>query len=172
MKGGAGKAKGSAFERAVCKQLSLYLSRGERDDLMWRSALSGGRATVRLRDDIVTGNQAGDISAIAPGAFEFCDRYFVECKHYRALQIDRGFLCGTGSLIKFWRKAEFEASRYDKKPLLIARQNFLPTLLITGIQDQPFQNGLLITLHTWPAKVYSFDDATRIRRFGRLSRAG
>ena len=53
MRKGGGKEKGSSFERLVCKRMSMWLSKGERDDLFWRSAMSGGRATVQLRDDIV-----------------------------------------------------------------------------------------------------------------------
>jgi hypothetical protein len=56
-------AKGSSFEREVAKQLSLWWSGGERDDLIWRTAMSGGRATVRHRQGKRTAGQAGDLTA-------------------------------------------------------------------------------------------------------------
>jgi len=42
-----GSHKGSAFERDICKQLSLWWSKGENDDIFWRTPGSGARATVR-----------------------------------------------------------------------------------------------------------------------------
>ena len=169
MKSGAGKAKGSSFERAVCKRLSLWLSNGERDNLLWRSAMSGGRATIQWGKLGLGGEatlvgvnmtQSGDVSAIGQGAYEFVERTFVEIKHYRALQIDRGFLCGTGSLVKFWKTATREAAKYGKRPLLVAKQNLYPTLAITDADDDVFGGLPLIYLSHWRANVRLFDDAT------------
>lgn len=56
-------AKGASFEREVAKRLSLWWSGGERDDLVWRTAMSGGRATVRHRQGKKTAGQAGDLTA-------------------------------------------------------------------------------------------------------------
>jgi hypothetical protein len=60
------KQKGSDFERQICKDLSLWWSGGERDDIFWRTSLSGGRATVRRKSGKKTDLQCGDISAIDP----------------------------------------------------------------------------------------------------------
>lgn len=59
-------AKGSQFERDVCRDLSLWWTEGERDDVFWRSSNSGGRATVRGRKGKRTHGQAGDIAATDP----------------------------------------------------------------------------------------------------------
>lgn len=162
LKSGGGKSKGSAFERQVCRRLSLWLSQGTRDDLLWRSAMSGGRATIQMNSGKVNLTQSGDISAIALEAYEFCQKTFVEVKHYKDLSIDRGFICNTGNLAKFWRTARWEAIRYRKQPLLIARQNLYPTLAITdrdaGIFSQP-----IIELTHWWASVFLFDEVTRVR---------
>lgn len=165
MKAGSGKSKGSAFEREVCRRLSLWLSQGERDDLLWRSAMSGGRATVQFRRGKVNVTQSGDVSAVGQGAFEFCERTFVEAKFYRDLQIGRGIVCGTGSLIKFWDKAVEEASKYSKVPMLVARQNLYPTLAVTKILDGTLMfSGCspMIILPNWGAHVYLFDEVTRV----------
>lgn len=58
------KSKGSDFERAVSKQLSLWWTNGERDDVFWRSSQSGGRATVRGRKGTKTANSYGDIGLL------------------------------------------------------------------------------------------------------------
>lgn len=55
--------KGSAFEREICKQLSLWWTEGERDDVFWRTSQSGGRATVRKRKGKRTSGHYGDIMA-------------------------------------------------------------------------------------------------------------
>ena len=58
-----GSAKGSAFERSVCKTLSLWFSKGKRDDLFWRTSGSGARATVRGKKGKSTISGHGDIEA-------------------------------------------------------------------------------------------------------------
>ncbi len=57
--------KGGSFEREVCKLLSLWLSEGEDDDLLWRSSNSGGRATIRGRKGKQT-THVGDITETKP----------------------------------------------------------------------------------------------------------
>lgn len=60
------KTKGSSFERKVCKMLSLWWTSSKRDDIFWRTAGSGGRATVRKKKGKNTYNQHGDICAVDP----------------------------------------------------------------------------------------------------------
>lgn len=56
--------KGSVFEREICKALGRWWSGGERDDIFWRTAGSGGRATCRFRKGKSTAGQYGDVSAV------------------------------------------------------------------------------------------------------------
>ena len=53
--------KGSAFEREICKTLSLWFSHGKRDDLFHRTAGSGAMSTARAKKGKETANSAGDI---------------------------------------------------------------------------------------------------------------
>lgn len=124
-----GKAKGSAFEREVCKELSLWVSRGERKDLYWRSAMSGGRATIGKRKGEDLAHQAGDISAVHPDGHVLTDKYYIECKFYRDLDI-KAFLVGKGKLSAFWKEAVTQSHIHKRLPLLIAKQNMLPTLVL------------------------------------------
>ncbi len=57
-------AKGSSFEREMAKKLSLWWSDNARDDLLWRSSMSGGRATVRAKSGKTTANSCGDLTAL------------------------------------------------------------------------------------------------------------
>lgn len=61
--------KGSTFERGMCKRLSMWFSHNERDDIFWRTAGSGARATIRMKNSgKMTSDSAGDICAIHPSA--------------------------------------------------------------------------------------------------------
>ena len=140
MRTGGGKAKGSAFERSVCIDLSKWVSGGNaRIDLFWRSALSGGRATVKRG----TVRQAGDITAVAPEGHVLTDNFYLECKHLKNISLD-GLIKGKGALINIWATTVMEALKYNRVPILIFRQNHWPTIFCTndsgvisfGVQDR------------------------------------
>lgn len=131
MRLGGGSQKGSAFERTVCRQLSHWLSGGKRDDLFWRSAMSGGRATLGLKKGMTRATQAGDVTAIdgrGLGA-QFLRTFVVECKHVRSLELDKAVAKQTGAFVKYWAKHLGEAKAHGRSPFLVARQNRFPTLL-------------------------------------------
>lgn len=132
MRRGGGKQKGAAFEREVCVMLSKWLSNGVQEDLFWRSAMSGGRATVAHKN---TGkrhvNQVGDISAIGNLGFSLTNRFFIEVKTYKNLDFTSA-LNGKGKLIEFWKIAKHEARKFKLIPLLIVKQNRLPIILGTN----------------------------------------
>ena len=122
-----GKQKGGSFEREICKALSLWVSKGQNVDLYWRSAMSGGRATVakgKVR-------QAGDITAVAPEGHALVDTFFIECKSYKNLSLDC-LIKGKGNLIDFWQIAVKESAKYNRIPLLIFKQNRRPTIVCTS----------------------------------------
>jgi len=80
MKKGAGKAKGGAFERLICRKLSLWWTNGKRDDVFARTASSGGRATQRSKKGKSTFGQYGDIQAADPIGQPLIDLCAIECK--------------------------------------------------------------------------------------------
>jgi len=59
-------AKGSQFERDMCREFSLWLSHGQRDDLLWRTSQSGGRATTRRQKGaaLATKGCYGDVCVV------------------------------------------------------------------------------------------------------------
>lgn len=122
------KQKGGEFERETCKHLSLWVTGGERRDSFWRSAMSGGRATVAKG----AVRQAGDICAVAEEGHSLTDRFYLECKFYKDLNIDRFFLEAKGAMAGFWRTTCQEAEKYGKVPALIAKQNLYPTLFLVA----------------------------------------
>lgn len=128
-KAGGGKAKGALFERLVCKDLSLWVSKGKRDDLFWRSAMSGGRATLKARKGGVS-NQAGDITAVHSDGHVLTDYWFIECKFVKDYRIDLFVLQLGGRLKQFWEVAVREAKRHDRTPMIIAKQNRGMTIVV------------------------------------------
>jgi hypothetical protein len=135
---GGGKAKGSAFERKICVMLSLKVSNGKDDSIFWRSAMSGGRATVRekkyKKNDTSLGHVSGDICAVHRKGFKFVEKNFVECKHYRNLQIEGFLFRKSGTLYGFWKVARKKAKLYGKRPWLIFKQNNLPVMVMVTVK--------------------------------------
>jgi len=73
-------AKGGNYERQVCKELSLWWTNGERDDIFWRTAGSGGRSTARRKKKKSTANAAGDIRYDDALGKPFIDYFLCEIK--------------------------------------------------------------------------------------------
>lgn len=72
--------KGSSFERQICKELSLWWTKGKRDDIFWRTSGSGARATVRKKSKLQTFGQTGDIQATDPLGQPLIDLCSIEIK--------------------------------------------------------------------------------------------
>jgi len=122
MKAGGSKAKGAQFERDICVILSKWITNGSREDVFWRSAMSGGRATVGYKSGKKLSSQAGDISCIQPIGHRFIQEFVPECKFYANLDY-QGLLTGRGKLLQFWNVLNEQSRRYKKHPFLICRQN-------------------------------------------------
>lgn len=75
-----GSLKGTPFERDSCKNLSLWWTNGNRDDVFWRTSQSGGRATIRNKGGKATKNQYGDVQATDPIGQPLIDLCTIELK--------------------------------------------------------------------------------------------
>ena len=74
------KGKGSSFERTLCRQLSLWWTHGNRDDVFWRTAGSGAMATTRIKKQRASFGQHGDIQAVDPIGQPLLDVFSIEAK--------------------------------------------------------------------------------------------
>jgi len=133
MRPGGGKAKGAEFEREICVMLSQWVTKGKREDLFWRSAMSGGRATVAKRRGSNLASQAGDISAVHRLGHVLTADFYFELKHVKDLGLTSFIVKSQGPLAKFWKTACKEARVYKKEPILIVRQNRLPALVVAKV---------------------------------------
>ncbi len=115
MKKGMGKNKGSTFERWVCKRLSLWWSNGDSDDIFYRTASSGGRATQRAHKGKRTVNHYGDVSASDPEGYPLLNYVTIElkrgyprCTLHDLLDTMEGVQCGYE---KWFEQAEEDHDR-------------------------------------------------------------
>lgn len=158
MRAGGSKQKGAGFERKICVALSKWLSKGHRKDLFWRSAMSGGRATLGARKGEKHLSQGGDVSAIDPMGAPLTEHFCIEIKFYKDLDLG-SLLFGRGKLADFWKKARLDAAVYGKEPMLIAKQNLYDTLVIVRPRCKvPGAALVLWESDRYQAKVCLFDD--------------
>jgi hypothetical protein len=129
MRVGGGQKKGSSFERQICKALSLWVTNGKRDDIFWRSSMSGGRATIHAKKGRMH-QVVGDICAVAPEGYKLTNQFCIECKHIKDLDIASFILNNRGVLAKCWKQACKQAQEYFRQPLLIAKENNRESLVI------------------------------------------
>lgn len=131
-------AKGSGFEREIAKKLGLWWTKGERDDIFWRTSQSGGRATIRRRKGKTTANQDGDICAIDPIGQPLIDKTTIELKvGYNGWTIkeiiDRPKRKVPTTLETFFGQASREAENQGKECWwLITRQDRRETLIFVN----------------------------------------
>lgn len=160
MRPGRGKAKGSAFEREVCRKLSLWVTHGEKDDCFWRSAISGGRATVAKRKGKIV-RQDGDICAVAPEGHVLTNFWFIECKHVKKLDLEQFLVKGDGLLATFWRKALSQCGQ--KIPVIIAKQNRWPTLVIAPKGQLEIGISRLPSIKTQRISIWYFESILKCK---------
>ena len=115
------KSKGSAWERDVCKFLSVWLTGKEKPYQYWRMPASGGLATISEEN----ADLSGDIRALTPEGEEALTQFYsIECKtgyphtsfwqHFKDI---KGF-----NIEMFWRQCIGDAKKANKLPMLIYRK--------------------------------------------------
>jgi hypothetical protein len=106
-----GKNKGNTHERLVASQLSLWWTDGRQDDIFFRSASSGGRATQRAKKGQTTANAAGDLAAMTKEGQEFLDFITVEIKRgYNTISVADLYEKVSGGFWDFIDQAKKAAS--------------------------------------------------------------
>lgn len=163
------KQKGAKFERDCCQRLSLWISDLKRDDLFWRSSMSGGRATLKSRKGRAKAisSHAGDIMATHLLGHPFLDVFYCECKWYADFNAQRPVFGRRGNLLAFWQETQEQAQRYDRIPLFFGKQNRQPEILITDSDgwavlqqgvDDPWEFTCHAIFPTHDAFVFHFRD--------------
>lgn len=150
MRPGGGHAKGSAFERKVCKTLSLWLSGGQYERLFNRNVLSGGSFTVATQKGRDETGQPGDLAAAHPLAYQFLQHFLIECKHKKSLNLTSYLhdYSGASFLAKTFALARKQAG-HRREPLIIAAENHRPALLLmrAGVGQAAIRTAPVGKLH-------------------------
>lgn len=164
MNSGGGKRKGAGFEREICQKLSLWISEGKRKDVFWRSAMSGGRATIQFKKGEQNKSQTGDISCIDQIGQKLTDRFVIECKFYSNIHLE-SLIYGkpkSSSILEFWLKVSMQAADSNKHPLIIFKENG-KEILIGGddyLHNKFLDGSALVELgyfYEYSLCLYSFD---------------
>lgn len=157
------KGKGSSFERDTCARLSLWVSKGARNDLFCRTVSSGAQATQSLKQGKQRGNP-GDIACNDPLGHEFTKKILVECKHWEDLDII-ALINEKGTLYDEIIKTKTQAEKLEKDWCFVAKQDYKPTLFIVDarfgmwIHNQvPSIHTSVINYGTWQLMLFSFDE--------------
>ena len=139
-------AKGSSYERDIAKEFSLWLTKGKRDDILYRSQSSGARFTQRRKSGKDTVNQAGDITFTDELGASFIKKYNLELKTgYGKKNKDSitkwDVLDIIDSkqklpvLIAFWNQCTRDAELSNRTPLLIFRRNQRSSCICFDIEE-------------------------------------
>jgi len=129
MRRGGQKHKGNNFENAVAKKLSMWITYDQRKEVFDRSPASGAKATAHAKKGVLFKNQAGDIIALEDIGYTVTNRFIIECKHYKDLNLNGLVYDSKTGVLEFWLKLLRECEEFKKQPMLIARQNNRPILL-------------------------------------------
>lgn len=156
----AKSSKGGSFERQVSKELSLWWTEQERDDIFWRSSQSGGRATVRGRKGKSTAGSYGDITALDPIGEPLIANFCLELKRGYSQDTDILNMLDSSQkvpkLIQFWEQCEL--SRKNGKileSLVIFKRDrkhacvMMRTALYNDMQDFAGTIGDVDTAHLY-----------------------
>lgn len=143
MKPGGGSKKGGSYERRICKALSLWHTRGRRDDVFWRTPMSGGRHTVRKQRGTGALSEVGDICSTDPVSKPFIDAFAVECKSRANMHLHSLFTRQhsekavkkhkSHTVYEYWLEIRALAVSVGRLPLLIFHGNHLPDMVLLNI---------------------------------------
>lgn len=151
--------KGSAWERDLCRLLSLWWSEGEDDGLFWRTSGSGSRATVRSRKGGTAHGQHGDIGPTHPLVEPLFTLLTIEAKKgYNNLDllslVDGGQAVGN-HLLEQWIAQAKQSSEDASVPhywIIFRRDRHSPMSLI----DKALFQRLRSSLGPYPSTGSSF----------------
>lgn len=138
MRKGGGSKKGSSFEREICKQLSLWWTDGTRDDVFWRTAGSGGRATNRAKIGKETAGAYGDLTFTDPIGADLLKLCCFELKRgygqWGVLDlVDRPKHAKSPTIANFWLQAKNSAQEAGVPyPVVIFRRDQKQTAVMAG----------------------------------------
>lgn len=136
MKQGGQKQKGNSFENKIAKQLSFWITKGLRQDVLERSPSSGGKATAHRKKGKDFGHIAGDLISTCDEGNLLISNFIIEAKHRAEINITSlifGNSTKTGFL-EWWNYLLTECVSHTKLPMLVVCQNRKPVIICLNNQ--------------------------------------
>jgi len=124
-KGVNSSQKGFGFERKLAVIFGEWWTKGERDDVFWRTDGSGSRATSRARKGKLTRFQYGDMTFTDPIGQPLIEAFSFEFKNYKTYDLLSAFspTDPNKSWLVFWAEAGIDAKLSEREPILITKKN-------------------------------------------------
>jgi len=122
----SGHAKGSANERALCREFSRWFSHNTSEDWFWRTSGSGARQTSRHRaNKTLNKYDCGDMRHDCPEGQPLVERLNFEFRFRAKLEMLSVFdeTDPKYSFVSFWAKACMEADQSGRVPILVTKVN-------------------------------------------------
>lgn len=139
MKAGAGKRKGSGFERRIAREFSKWVTGQMKPEIFWRTPDSGAKSTSDRKRGVDSRVMHGDIMASNEEGLFFTDHFFIECKDYRDWSITKILEYRFESkVLRWWKKAMKEAREVDKTPLLLFKRRNSPVYIMFDQEGMDF----------------------------------
>jgi hypothetical protein len=161
-------AKGSQSERDVARDLSLWWTNHERDDVIYRTAGSGARFASRAKSGRATANSAGDFGFIDPIAKPLLDLLVIENKCGYTDQIDPLAMVDSNKadILEIWlKKAYVECTQTHRYyPMLIFKRNrksrcvMIPFPLFNAIAQYKSPTLPRIVMYPQKTVIMGFDE--------------
>jgi hypothetical protein len=160
--------KGGAFEREICRDLSLWWSSGAKDDIFYRTSGSGGRFTHRQKRGKITENDQGDVGFTDVDGKALMDLWLFELKTgypksksklNNKIQLTQWCLLDLldgkeqlPTLLSFWLQVTEGANSVNKQPILIFRRLFKQACIAVRLS---YFLTFLVSMFGYPATTCS-----------------
>lgn len=135
-------AKGSQFEKDVCKAFSLWITNNKRDDIFYKTSGSGGRATHRQKQNKTTAFSAGDMSFNDILGRRLIEYFLVEIKRgynnkMKVMSLIDKTIKGEPSIVKWFKKGEVERKQNNRRAtIIIFRRDYCKTVI--ALKEQTY----------------------------------
>ncbi len=157
-----GKAKGSGYERDICKLLTEWLTGKSKPYVWWRSPSSGALATITAQNP----NLTGDIISVLPEGNFLTDMFSIEVKvGYPNSSFNKFFSNAKNNEIElFWNQAYNDSKISNKEPMLIYKKDrkepliFINEKLMKKFNMLNELNFFIIKFNTHKVAVFNLKD--------------
>lgn len=156
MKSGGGKAKGSGYEREICRFLTKWVSGVETPYVFYRSPSSGAVSTITRSDNI-----SGDIISVKNEGDFLLNLFSIEVKTgYPQADFFQHFKDTKRDIIKdFWIQCQTDAKKSNKYGMLIFKKKGLKPIVGICNNMQSILNDM-VDLHLINSIQIRFFDET------------